>query len=136
MGQAFHQITGRCFCGQLSYEARPPMLWSALCHCTDCRRAAGADYVAWFGVERDGLVWTGRQRRHASSPGVFRSFCPDCGSPMAFESARFPDETHLMAPSLDDPRLYRPEAHVWWQQRVPWFTETTDLPRHDCGLDT
>lgn len=127
-------LSGRCACGAVRWRAPGPMLWAALCHCEDCRRAASADYVSWFGVATDGLVWEGERALHRSSAGVTRSFCPACGAPMSFETTVFPDEVHLYAPSLDDPTLYRPTAHIFWSERLPWFSAGDDLPKHPKGL--
>lgn len=126
-------ITGRCMCGAVRYRADAPMLWAALCHCEDCQRAAGADYVSWFGIANDVLVWTGERRFHASSEGVRRSFCPVCGTPVSYEADRYPDETHLYAPSLDDRSQYRPVRHVLWKEHVPWLPDAWELPRHVRG---
>ena len=128
------EISGRCFCGQLTYAAQAPILWAAVCHCEDCRRAASADYVSWFGVKKTGVTWTGKRTVYSSSPGVERSFCPACGSPMSFETEVFEDETHLYAPTLDDPALYRPTAHIFWSEHLPWVTGNDDLPKHPKGL--
>ena len=31
-------ISGRCLCGSLTWHTNGDILWSALCHCEDCRR--------------------------------------------------------------------------------------------------
>ena len=79
-------LSGRCLCGSVSWTAADPILWAALCHCEDCRRAASSDYVSWLGVEREHVVWSGPRKTYRSSPNVERSFCEDCGSPLSFES--------------------------------------------------
>ena len=40
-------ITGGCHCGAIRYQAEGDVLVHALCHCTDCRRHAGAPMVGW-----------------------------------------------------------------------------------------
>jgi len=127
-------LSGRCFCGALTWRSAGPILWAALCHCEDCRRAASSDYVSWFGVPRGTVVWAGPRTLHRSSPKVVRSFCGTCGAPASFETEVFPDETHLYAPSLDDPTLYRPTAHIFWSERLPWVSVADDLPKHAKGL--
>ncbi|MEM8837698.1 MAG: GFA family protein [Pseudomonadota bacterium] len=127
-------LTGRCFCGQVTWKARPPVLWAAICHCEDCRRAASSDYVSWFGVKRSNIVWNGKRTFYASSEGVTRSFCPTCGAPMSFETDIFPKETHLYAVTLDDLSRYQPTAHIFWSERVPWVQVSDALPKHPKGL--
>lgn len=111
------------------------MRWAALCHCEDCQRASGADYVSWFGIANDALTWTGERTFHASSPGRRRSFCPVCGTPMSYESEEWPDETHLYAPSLDDRSLYHPTKQLFWDEHVPWLPEASGLPRRAGSSD-
>mgnify|MGYP006292142163 FL=1 len=100
------KLTGRCFCGAVKWRSSGSILWAAICHCVDCRRAASADHVSWFGVKRSGLSWEGPRRVLQSSERVLRSFCSGCGSPMSFETAVFPEETHLYANSLEEPSVY------------------------------
>ncbi|TCD11907.1 GFA family protein [Oricola cellulosilytica] len=127
-------ISGRCLCGALTWSSSGPILWSALCHCEDCRRAASSDYVSWFGVLRSTVSWSGPRKFYRSSPKVMRSFCGQCGAPASFESEIFPDETHLYAATLDKPNLYRPTAHFFWSEHLPWVTVRDDLPKHQKGL--
>ncbi|NNE81602.1 MAG: GFA family protein [Silicimonas sp.] len=127
-------ITGGCMCGACRYKAKGKMLWTAYCHCRDCQRASGADYVSWFGMERSGVTWSGPRQEFESSPGVTRSFCSTCGTPLSFESHVFPTETHFYAPSLDDLSLYLPKGHVFWSEHVPWLSNGDDLPKHPKGL--
>ena len=127
-------LSGRCFCGAVTWQARGPMLWAALCHCEDCRRAASSDYVSWFGVRRETMVWNGPRKTYQSSEIVTRSFCECCGAPMSYETQDFPDETHLYAVTLETPSLHRPTAHIFWSERLPWVQSSDDLPKHAKGL--
>lgn len=128
------QLTGRCFCGEVSWTATKSILWAALCHCEDCRRAASADYVSWFGVDRHTTEWQGPRKYFKSSEKVTRSFCENCGTPMSFETDVFPDETHLYAVTMDDVAGYQPSAHIFWSERLPWVQVDDGLPKHSKGL--
>lgn len=35
-----------CYCGKIRFEATPPILYQAYCHCDNCRKAIGAQVVA------------------------------------------------------------------------------------------
>ncbi|EFO31608.1 glutathione-dependent formaldehyde-activating GFA [Roseibium sp. TrichSKD4] len=128
------ELKGRCYCGAVSWQAKGPILWSALCHCEDCRQAASSDYVSWFGIERSSVIWNGPRQMYQSSAKVLRSFCSDCGSPLSFETEVFPEETHIYAATMENPSAYQPEAHIFWSERVPWLTLSDDLPKHPKGL--
>ncbi|NBB92155.1 MAG: hypothetical protein GVY32_03180 [Gammaproteobacteria bacterium] len=91
MAKQSKNLSGRCFCGAVRWASDGAILWAAICHCTDCRRAASADYVSWFGVRRCTLSWEGPWQVRHSCEGIARSFCGNCGSPMSFETAVFPE---------------------------------------------
>jgi len=40
-------ITGGCHCRAIRYQAEGVALTYTPCHCTDCRRHAGAPMVGW-----------------------------------------------------------------------------------------
>jgi len=122
---------GRCLCGAVTYEFEGPEKWRAYCHCESCRRNTSSPVTAFFGVPSSAFRFTGTAPKvFNSSPGVRRLFCGRCGSPMAFESERWPGEIHLYAASLEDPEAYRPQGHVHVAERLSWFDVRDDLPRH------
>lgn len=103
-----------------------------------CRRAQGAGFVTWLGTcaERFELICDAdRLRTYRSSPEATRSFCGRCGTPLFFESTRWPGERHITLGSVD-PGLaaqLQPQAHVHWAEHVPWIGEIHDgLPRHEA----
>ena len=60
--------------------------------------------VGWFTVPRGAYrVVAGTPTSYRSSPHAIRTFCGTCGTPLTFESTRFPDETDVTICSLDDP---------------------------------
>lgn len=135
MGTEMEKLSGSCFCGKCKWNATTPILWAALCHCEDCRRAASSDYVSWLGVLRQSVAWSGPRKTYKSSAKVERTFCEDCGAPLSFETDVFPEETHLYAVTMNQPDLYKPEAHIFWSERLPWINEQQDnLPKHEKGL--
>jgi hypothetical protein len=40
-------VTGGCLCGSVRYQTAMPVSPPAFCHCASCRRASGADAMAW-----------------------------------------------------------------------------------------
>lgn len=127
-------LSGQCGCGAVNWTTAESIIWTAICHCDDCRRAASSDYVSWLGVPRHGLEWTGPRHCFKSSDLVMRSFCQKCGTPLSFETEIFPRETHLYAATLDDKSRYKPDLHIYWSERVPWIQAWDDLPKHPKGL--
>lgn len=112
---------GHCLCGQVRFVARGEPVWVAHCHCESCRRATSAAFATYAGYRAAAVEWTdGPRAIHRSSPGVQRGFCPRCGSPMSFESVRWPDEIHLLLPSFEDPESLTPTRHVHADARIGW----------------
>jgi hypothetical protein len=103
-----------------------------------CRRAQGAGFVTWVGTdgERFELVGDpGRLRTYRSSSEATRSFCGRCGTPLFFESTRWPGELHITLGSVDAAHAaqLQPQVHVHWVEHVPWIGEIHDgLPRHEA----
>jgi hypothetical protein len=120
---------GHCLCGHIAYEFEGEPNWIAHCHCESCRRATSSPFTTFFGVSEGRWRWTGGQpATFASSPGVIRSFCPRCGSPMAYKTERRA-ETDFYAASLDDHSGLRPGVHVHWAEHVGWVEPADSLPR-------
>lgn len=122
---------GRCLCGTVTYQYTGPENWRGHCHCDDCRRATSSPFTTYFGVPLDAFEWTGTKPGvYASSPGVERSFCDACGSPMAFQSERFGAEIHLFAATLLNSNSFIPQFHVYCREMVRWASMTDGLPKY------
>jgi hypothetical protein len=122
-------LTGGCSCGAVRYETEATPSHRTLCHCVDCRRAAGAPAVAWFTVPAQALRFVrGGPAAHRSSPAVERSFCAVCGTPLTYRNDAFPDEVDVTTCSLDDPDSASPQDHTFASQRLPWMRIDDVLP--------
>ena len=122
---------GGCLCGAIRYRFEGEPLWVAHCHCTSCRRNTGAAFATFVGVRASGFTYLlGAPQRFESSPGVFRSFCGRCGTPLTYEAEKYPGEVHLNIGSLDEPDPFRPQAHVHVAQQIGWLELADSLPRY------
>lgn len=122
---------GGCACGAVRYEARGTPFHRTLCHCADCRRAAGAPAVAWFSVRADELaIVQGTPLRHRSSPAVERSFCGRCGTQLSYRNDAWPDEIDVTTCSLDDPEALAPQDHTFAARRLHWLKIEDGLPAY------
>ncbi len=121
--------TGRCLCGGTRYAFDGAPNWQVHCHCESCRRATASPFTSFLGVSKERVRWTGQARAtYASSPGVTRSFCPTCGTPMAYENAARAHEIDLYAATLDAPASFQATAHVHWNEHLPWISLADGLP--------
>ena len=125
-GKDVSGIEGGCLCGRCRYRFDQALATAAICHCATCRRAAGAQSVAWATVPAAAFAWTGRApAAHASSPGVVRTHCPTCGTSLTYQSSA--DSIDVTLASLDDPGAVPPTAEIWLSHRLAW--EAIDTSR-------
>lgn len=122
------RLEGGCFCGKVRYVVEGAPFHSTLCHCVDCRRVTGAPVVAWFSVGVGEIVFSGAPVRFASSPGVMRSFCGGCGTPLTFQEHE--GELDVATCTLDDPEAMPPVDHTRTGGQLGWLRLADDLPRH------
>jgi hypothetical protein len=123
---------GRCLCGAVTFEYEGAENWKAHCHCESCRRNTSSPFTTWFGVEKTVFKFIGQQPSiYISSPGARRMFCGTCGTPIAFEHDKYPNEIHLYAASLENSAEFTPQSHVHWAERVPWILLSDELPRYN-----
>jgi len=105
---------------------------STLCHCSDCRRVAGAPAVAWFSVAVPGFrITSGVLRKFRSSAAVERGFCGDCGTALTYQHAGFAAEIDVTSCSLDAPGEMAPEDHTWVSEGLRWVKLAAGLPAYD-----
>jgi hypothetical protein len=110
---------GSCLCGAVRFQATPPTLWCAHCHCSMCRRSHGAGFVTWFGIPLAQLkVLEGADVlvRHRSSDHATRSFCGRCGSSLFFETTQHPEKIAATG---------RPQRHGAAGSVIPSATQRT-----------
>jgi hypothetical protein len=129
--------TGGCFCGQLRYEVSGPSVWTAICYCVSCTRAAGALAVAWAGIDKSCFrVLRGRLEIYQSTPGVLRGFCRRCGTTLTYQKnpeviPGAQDHVYVSTRTLDDPGAYPPDEHVFYGERVEGFQADDERPHHE-----
>jgi hypothetical protein len=121
-------ITGGCLCGSIRYEATGRPYNITHCHCLDCRRSSGAPFVTWASFSRRSFRFTSGQPRELRWAGRFRSFCPDCGTPLTFLAGPDADEVDVTVCSFDQPTTVAPADHTWVEDQLPWIHLADDLP--------
>lgn len=122
---------GRCLCGGVQFELATPPKWITYCHCASCRRHTASPVATFVGFDAAGFGFTADlPNAFESSPGVVRQFCGKCGSPVSYQSDRYPGEIHVYVGVMDDPSHYAPQAHVYFDEHVAWFDTADSLKRH------
>jgi hypothetical protein len=123
-------IQGGCQCGAVRYELRGEPKHTALCHCQDCRKSAGAPVVAWTAfADSDFALLAGTLTTFNSSGTAMRSFCPVCGTGIAYRNAEYlPGIVDIQTATLDDPQAFPPQVHIQTAERIGWMAEAHTLP--------
>lgn len=122
--------SGGCHCGAIRYEASGTAKHVALCHCSDCRKSAGAPMVSWAAfAEGELTIVQGEPKTFNSSGTALRSFCPDCGTGLFYRNATFlPGIVDIQSATLDDPNALPAGAHIQTEERIGWMETAHNLP--------
>ena len=123
-------ITGGCHCGAIRYQVEGDAIVHALCHCTDCRRHAGAPMVGWTMYPESAVkVSKGAPKVYRSSQHGRRHFCPDCGTGLFYVNAEIlPGLIDVQSGTYDDPEILPPQVHVQVAERLTWLERANELP--------
>jgi hypothetical protein len=124
------KIRGGCFCGAVRYRAEGKPTNSVICHCRSCRELSSAPAVPWVTFERKSFKFIkGRPRTFKSSKPVRRTFCPTCGAPLTYDSAKWPSTIDITTCSLDRPERFPPTHHSWVSHDIAWVKSSGRLPK-------
>ena len=129
-------IRGSCLCKGVRFEIHGKLRYASHCHCSMCRKAHGAAFGT-YGIGRmaDFRLLAGEAliARYASSPGVTRSFCRQCGATLQYMSDKSPDNLEIALGVLDDDPGVRPTHHIFVASKAPWFEIADGLPQYAEG---
>lgn len=125
--------SGGCHCGAVRYDVEGEPQQVALCHCSDCRRSAGAPMVSWAAFAEDELKLTqGEPVNFNSSGSAMRSFCGTCGTGLFYRNAEFlPGIVDIQSVTLDDAQALPPGAQIQVAERLHWMDSLDALTRFE-----
>ncbi len=114
-------ITGGCYCGAIRFRATQTPRFQTNCHCANCRRAIGAQSVAWISVDLANFEWVkGTPKRFRTDTGAWRTFCDTCGTSLTYERDTRPGEIDITTGSLDRPEQFPPADDFFTDEKLPW----------------
>ena len=127
-------LSGGCLCGSVRYQVSGTPLHLCYCHCSSCRRAAGAPLVPWGTFARaDFRLTRGHLAEYHSTTPVTRGFCAACGTPLTYRHEARGGEIDVTLATLDEPARLAPVMHVWVSEKLPWLLIADGLPQHPRG---
>jgi len=127
------KLLGGCHCGALRYEVEGEPLTHALCHCTDCRRHAGAPMVGWTMYPEAALkVVKGEPKVYESSQHGRRHFCANCGTGLFYSNSEvLPGLIDVQSATCDLPEAVPARVHIQVAERISWMERAHELPQHN-----
>ena len=120
--------TGRCLCGEVTYEISGDPIATAVCHCDHCQRQSGGAFSVNVVVHASQLHVAGVLQTYEETDDdgavvfVRRRFCGACGSPIVSELVQTDGVVAVKAGTLDDRSTLQPNVEVWCVDRQPWVT--------------
>ncbi len=116
----------------ISFEIDVPVQSCVNCHCESCRRQCSTPITTYIGVSDLQWRWTEEAPKvYRSSPGVERTFCGNCGTPISFRSERMSDVMHFYVSAMEEPERFEPELHVAYEEKLSWLNIGDDLPKRN-----
>ena len=116
---AMNSIEGGCYCGTIRYRFTEPR-GTSLCYCANCRRASGAQSLAWVGVPEDNVqIVNGEPATYIASNSTTWYFCSTCGTTLFWKPAKDGPFTVTIG-SLDDPAAFPPTETSYDEDRLSW----------------
>lgn len=121
-------LTGRCLCGEVTYELAGDVIATAVCHCDRCQRQSGGAFSVNLVAHESQLTLHGELKTYEetgeNNDGVYvrRRFCPSCGSPIVSELVLSQGIIAVKAGTLDDKSTVQPTVEAWCVDRQPWVS--------------
>jgi hypothetical protein len=118
--------TGRCQCGQITYELTGDLIATAVCHCDHCQRQSGSAFSVNLIVHESQMAVSGDlstfedRGEHGDAVYVYRRFCGQCGTPIFSAMVEPAGILAVKAGTLDDKSGVRPTVEVWCDHKQPW----------------
>ncbi|MCR9214465.1 MAG: GFA family protein [Proteobacteria bacterium] len=123
-------VSGGCYCGAIRFRSAKAPFTVSYCHCVDCRRATGAPVAVFAAFKDEDLTFSPNEGKQVTvNTGASRSFCPDCGSPLASRFDYLPGQTYVAIGIFDHPEAFAPKLHSYDSQRIDWLHIDDDLER-------
>ena len=125
-------LRGSCLCGKVRYEVRGLPQAMYYCHCGMCRKASGSAAASNMMVLADEFVLVSGKafvKAFQSSPGEYRHFCAECGSPIYGEAQKRKGKLSVRCGTLDNDPIIRPTVHIYTGSKAPWSDICDQLPQ-------
>jgi len=124
---------GSCLCGAVHYHVNGDLGAAIACHCSRCRKATGTAFATVVAVQAADLHLergADQLREFESSPGLFRVFCGQCGSPLYSRRPKQPELLRLRLGTLDSHYPGSISAHIFTGSKADWCEIGGSAPQY------
>ena len=126
-------VKGSCLCGNIRYEYTGLLSPVTMCHCSQCRKSSGTAFATNSQVDKSHFnIVSGGDfiKEYKSSPGKFRAFCNNCGTPIYSRRDSIPDKLRIRLGTIDSEIEERPSFHIFVSSKAGWYSISDDLPQY------
>ena len=119
-------------CGRISYEATEIGPSVTKCHCRICQKSSGSAYGDYTTAPIGSFRWTEGEEtlvRYESSPGVFRNFCPNCGTQLPQPHPPL-NIVFIQPGTLDSDEALVESAHIFLRSKAVWHKKRDGLKEY------
>ena len=129
-------LTGRCLCGECSYEIDGDAIVVAQCYCLDCQRTSGTGHSTGAMFAEDGVRISGNPATFSvtseSGNAVTRLFCGTCGSPLFGKNTGMPGFVTVTMGTLDTSDDLLPQVAIFTRTSMPWDTTSSSVQSYEA----
>ena len=120
-------LTGRCLCGAVTFEALEVKTEFHVCHCSMCRRWNGSPAMA---SEVGSVVFDGQEHieRYPSSDWAERGFCKRCGTHLFY---LLKPNQYIMSVGGFDKQPFQITGEIYCDDKPSGYHFAGDHPRHN-----
>jgi len=135
-------INGQCICGGIKYKIEGELQthdglipFPVYCHCKVCQRLTGSAFTASVMVSTSQFqLICGEEllKPYQSSPGVYRSFCSECGSNLTYRDESEAGHIFIQAGTIDEPCNFTMQSHIFVADKASWYNINDNLIQFDA----
>lgn len=124
--------SGKCLCGNVSYNINSEPLRMAQCHCTDCQKSSGTGHFSLAFFNKDTVSIEGDTSSYTTQsddePKITRHFCPECGSRLFATNSVNSSLISIAVGCVDDSSWFKPQVIVYNKRKPEWDCMDASIP--------
>ena len=129
--------TATCRCGQLAVTCQGEPVRISVCHCLECQKRSGSAFATQARWADENITLTGKrvewERIADSGHRATYSFCPVCGSTLAYIIEGWPGVTAIPVGAFADPDFPEPRFSVYEHRKHHWVNVPGDEVEHSSS---